>query len=120
MDEARLEALREIGEAWHHRRCVLIGASALDVRLGLSWRTTEDRFGLAADASPSASTCLFDPLLLPADFEPEFYARFPPIAMFSANFGGGSFPNAVAPRVSRIPRQPQVFFEMSPHPEADA
>jgi len=49
MDEACLRALREIRDAWQHRRCVLIGASALDVRLGLRWRTTED-LDLAVDA----------------------------------------------------------------------
>lgn len=49
MDGARLGALQKIRRVWQHRRCVLIGASALDIRLGLRWRTTED-LDLVVDA----------------------------------------------------------------------
>ncbi len=42
LDRSRLLALRELQVLWPGKRCVLVGATALDIRLGLSWRVTND------------------------------------------------------------------------------
>ncbi len=48
VDHARLEALREVRGTLRDCRCALVGATALEVRLGLRWRTTND-LDLAVD-----------------------------------------------------------------------
>ncbi len=42
LDASRLEALKALRRLWPERRCVLVGATALDVWLELRWRKTED------------------------------------------------------------------------------
>lgn len=51
LDRSRLLALRELQALWPKRRCVLVGATALDVRLGLRWRVTND-LDLAVELTP--------------------------------------------------------------------
>ena len=51
LDPICLEALKALRRLWPDRRCVLIGATALEVRLGLRWRKTED-LDLAWELTP--------------------------------------------------------------------
>ncbi len=51
LDRSRLLALRELQALWPKNRCVIVGATALDVRLGLRWRVTHD-LDLAVELTP--------------------------------------------------------------------
>ena len=51
LDAARLKVLRALRRQWSNRRCALVGATALEVRLGLRWRTTQD-LDLALEVTP--------------------------------------------------------------------
>lgn len=42
LDDVRLTVLRALRRLWPDRRYALVGATALEVRLGLRWRKTED------------------------------------------------------------------------------
>ncbi len=52
LDRSRLLALRELQVLWPKKRCVLVGATALDIRLGLRWRVTND-LDLAVELTPA-------------------------------------------------------------------
>ena len=51
LDPLCLEALKALRRLWPDRRCVLVGAMALDVWLSLRWRKTED-LDLALELTP--------------------------------------------------------------------